>query len=381
MQLRHLRYFVAVTETQNLSRAAAKLHVAQPAMSRQINDLERTLHVPLFVRHPKGVALTTAGEALAQAAPQILADLAAAIDRAEAIAAGRRGLVVLGSMRAFVARGFPATVQEELRREHPEITLVLQDLDPPDLIEHLHDGSVDLALTLDDPFDSTLAVASLWEDALDRALVPAGHQLAKRRSVMVSDLGDLPLVVARRGSSAQRLEDALETLRANGLRSPVVVVDAGLQAAHMAVAAGRGWTMITGVRARALPEGTAAVPVKGIGLRVGAAVAWRRAEHRPVVRTVLEKVLEVARREPAHRVAAETVNLPRATGSRRRRQPGTVPQSLELRHLRALVAVAATQTIGRAAEQLGVTQPSVSRQLKELEHDVGVPLLERSARG
>ncbi len=383
MQLRYLRSFVAVVETRNLSRAAKQLHIAQPAMSRQIHDLERVLEVPLFVRHAKGVTLTTAGEALAPLASQFHKDLAAALDRTEEAAAGRRGRVVLGAMRAFVALGFTGIVQEELRREHADITLVVQDIDSPDLIERLRDGSVDLALTVDAPHDAAFAVAPLWHETVDRALVPAGHRLAKRRSVTVSELGELSLVLAREGYTSETLEHGLAMLRAHGLRSPLLVVDAGLQGAHIAVAAGRGWTLVSRARAYAPPAGTVAVPVRGLDLTLMTAAAWRRSEHRPVVRTVCEKVFEVARRDPGHRVPEESgrLPLPAGSGSKRRRQSGTLPPSLELRHLRALVAVAAARTIGRAAEQLGLAQPSLSRQLRELEHVVGVPLLERSARG
>ncbi|MGH7670041.1 MAG: LysR family transcriptional regulator, partial [Gemmatimonadaceae bacterium] len=383
VQLRHLRYFAVVAETRNLSRAAAQLRVAQPAISRQMHDLERVLDVPLFVRHTKGVALTAAGDALADSVRQILADIGTAIERADATAAGRHGRVVLGANRAFVAAGFTTTVQEELRREHPELTLAVQDFDPPELTDRLHAGVVDLALALTDIPDAALESATLWDEIADRALVPTGHPLARRRSVTVAELGALPVVVARHGYPAALLERALATLRAHGLASPVVVVDAGLQAAHIAVATGRGWTLISRARALAPPEGTVAVPMAGFELILTGAVAWRRTEHRPVVRTVLEKVMEVARRHPNARAPTEPLRLPRPVASRaeRRRDPGAVPLALELRHLRALREVAGAQTIGRAAERLGMTQPSLSRQLKELEQAVGVPLLERSARG
>src|SRR2546430_12646434 len=137
VHLRYLRYVVAVGETRNLSRAAAQLHVAQPALSRQIRDLERELGVEFLERHPKGVTPTPAGEALIHGAPRILANTVIALERAEATAAGRRGRVVIGALRAFFALGLPSAVQEELRRDHPEIALVLQDLDQPELFEQL----------------------------------------------------------------------------------------------------------------------------------------------------------------------------------------------------------------------------------------------------
>src|SRR5881275_2916278 len=319
VHLRYLRYFVAIGETRNLSRAATQLHVAQPALSRQIRDLERELGVELLERHPKGVTPTPAGEALIHGAPRILANTAIALERAEATAAGRRGRVVIGALRAFFALGLPSAVQEELRRDHPEIALVLQDLDQPELFEQLHAGDIDLGLG---------------------------------------------------------------AVRAGGLRSPLMIVEGSIQDAHMAVAAGRGWALVTRARALAPPGGTSTVPIEGFEFKVLTYAMWRRSERRPVVRTALDKLLEVVRRRPGARVVIQSQLLPPAgAGSTRRSSRGRVPLMVELRHLRALLAVAGAKSIGRAAEQLGVAQPSVSRQLNELEHAVGVPLLDRSARG
>src|SRR6266545_1014965 len=115
MELRHLRYFLAVVESRNLSRAAGVARVAQPALSRQIRGLEQELGVTLLDRHPRGVAPTLAGEALARGSAGLLADMGAALDRATAVAAGGRGRVVLGAVRAAIARGFTAAVLDALR--------------------------------------------------------------------------------------------------------------------------------------------------------------------------------------------------------------------------------------------------------------------------
>src|SRR5437764_10192878 len=383
VHLRYLRYFVAVGETRNLSRAAAQLHVAQPALSRQIRDLERELGVELLERHPKGVTPTPAGEFLIHGAPRILANTAIALERAEATAAGRRGRVVLGALRAFFALGLPSAVQEELRRDHPEIALVLQDLDQPELFEQLHAGVIDLGLgAAPAPHGAAIIVAPLWEETADQALVPTAHALARHCGVTVSGLGDLPLVLPKHGYSDGVFERVLGALRAGGLRSPLMIVEGTIQDAHMAVAAGRGWALVTRARALAPPGGTSTVPIEGFEFKVLTYAMWRRSERRPVVRTALDKVLEVVRRRPGARVVIQSQLLPPAgAGSTRRSSRGRVPLMVEIRHLRALLAVAGAKSIGRAAEQLGVAQPSVSRQLNELEHAVGVPLLERSARG
>jgi len=282
VHLRYLRYFVAVGETRNLSRAAAQLNVAQPALSRQIRDLERELGVELLERHPKGVTPTPAGEALIHGAPRILANTVIALERAEATAAGRRGRVVLGALRAFFALGLPSAVQEELRRDHPEIALVLQDLDQPELFEQLHAGGIDLGLgAAPAPHGAAIIVAPLWEETADQALVPTAHALARYCGVTVSGLGDLPLVLPKHGYSETVFERVLGALRAGGLRSPLMIVEGSIQDAHMAVAAGRGWALVTRARALAPPGGTSTVPIEGFDFNFITYAMWRWNDLRP----------------------------------------------------------------------------------------------------
>jgi DNA-binding transcriptional LysR family regulator len=364
-----------------MSHAATELRVAQPALSRQMRDLEHELGVTLLERHAKGVTPTLAGEALARGAAQLVSDLTWSLERAEATAAGRRGRVVVGALRFAIARGFLGKLEEVLRREHPEITFVLQELDYREAIDDLASAEIDVAVTIFDESKSALAAGSLWLERVDHALVPAGHPLAAKPRLTVPELGILPLVLAHYGYPKPLLEAGLAALRACGLQSPLLVLDTGLHGAHVAVSAGRGWTPVSPSLAAVPPEATTAIPLDGLDLVGRAWIAWRANERRPVVRTVLEAAFDLARKDPDARVEAEPGSVPAVRKRVPRRQPGTVPQALEIRHLRALLGVAATQTIGRAAEQLGVTQPALSRQLKELEHATGLSLLDRSARG
>lgn len=382
MDLRHLRYFTTVARTRNMSHAATELRVAQPALSRQMRDLEHELGVTLLDRHPKGVTPTLAGETFARGATQTLLDAAAALDRAEATAAGKRGRVVVGAMRFAIAHGLLGRLEEVLRREHPEITFVLQELDYQELLDDLASGEIDLAVTVYDKGKTKHAATPLWREVIDHVIVPAGHPLAARARVTVPELGVLPLVLAHYGYPASLMERGLDVLRACGLQSPLLVLDTGLHGTHVAVSAGRGWTPVSHSLAARPPEGTTPIPLDVPDFKGEAWALWRPNEQRPVIRTVLLAMLDVARTDPNQCVDPEPRSLPSVRKRvARHRQPGTVPPTLEIRHLRALLGVAATQTIGRAAEQLGVTQPALSRQLKELEHATGLSLLDRSARG
>lgn len=381
MDLRDLKAFVTVAETRNLSRAAAALHVAQPALSRLVHDLEQKLGVALLERGPKGVATTLAGDAFAAGARQVLADIVAALDRAEATAVGRRGRVVIGALRSVIAHGFINKVQDALRQSHPDVTVVLRELDYNEVVQELEAGGIDLALCSESPSTRDLVAVPLWGVEIDQVLLPIRHRLGGKRSVSLADLSDLPLVLGPQGYPAEMLKRTLDALRQAGMRSPLLVLEAGLHGVYLAVSAGRGWTLVSRMMTAGPPQGTAVLPLEGFELTWHLSALWRFEERRPVVRTLLEAVFDAARHVPGSRLPPEP-RMPKDRATRsRRRGAGTLPPGLEIRHLRALLGVAAAQTIGRAAERLGVTQPALSRQLQELEHVIDLPLLLRSARG
>ena len=382
MDFRHLRYFVTIAKTGNISRAADALRVAQSALSRQIAELEAELGVTLLDRHAKGVTPTLAGQAFDRGASRTVSETIAALDRAQATAEGRRGRVVVGAMRFTIAHGFLGQLEEAVHREHPEVALEVQELDFREILDAVTNGEIDVAITAYDGDRPQLAAAPLWVETLDHAILPTGHPLTANARLTLPELGDLHFVYAQYSLPAPVVAHVIAALRASGLQSPILVLDAGLHDAHLAVAVGRGWTPVSRSLARTPPEGTTAIPLVGLDFRVPVSALWRGNEHRPVIRTVLETAYRLARRIPDHSVQSDPrLPAPARRRSARQRQAGTLPVALEIRHLRGLLGVTATQTIGRAAEQLGVTQQALSRQLRDLEHAIGFRLLDRSARG
>lgn len=383
MELRDLQCFAAVVEMRALSRAARHVHLAQPALSRRIHALERELGVDLLTRHAKGVGLTPAGVAFARGGEQLLGDLATALDRAEATAAGRRGRVVLAATRGAAARGFPTDVQESIRSDYPDITLVIRDVEQPSPADAVAQDRADVAVCTESELQAGLESESLWVETLDQVIVSRLHPLATRAAVTLEDLSAFPFVFARGTASASAQAQIAEKLRRAGLRSPVMALDGDLRAAHLAVATERGWTLISRARAHAPPEGTVPLTIQGVALAVDMTAVWRREERRPVVHTVLQRMRDVARHYPDTRVRPTPGARLRSRSLLFRvpRPGGTVPANLQLRQLRALLTVSTLPSIGRAAAQLGITQPVLSRRLRALEHAVGLTLLERSARG
>src|ERR1700731_7949 len=126
MELRHLRYFVAVGEDQHYGRASRRLGVAQPALSRQIQDLEKEIGFELFDRMPRGVRLTAAGELLLEDARRILQEVGEATARAARVARGQSGTLRIGFAENASWRGVAPDSFRRFREQHPDVDLQLQ---------------------------------------------------------------------------------------------------------------------------------------------------------------------------------------------------------------------------------------------------------------
>ncbi|MFF4896078.1 LysR family transcriptional regulator [Streptomyces sp. NPDC001068] len=195
MELRQLEHFVTVAEEANFTRAAARLHVVQSAVSATIKNLERELGTPLLERTTKRVQLTDAGAALL---PRALAALDAAREAVDAVAevrGGLRGTLRLGTMTTVGLIDFPALLGE-FHRRHPGVLLQTSATasGSQGLVEALLERRLDLAfVSLPGPPPAGVTLTDLATSVLD-LVVPAGHRLADRRSVPITELAGLDFV-------------------------------------------------------------------------------------------------------------------------------------------------------------------------------------------
>jgi DNA-binding transcriptional LysR family regulator len=188
VDLRQLRYFVAVAEELHFSRAAARLNLAQSALSSQVRALEREVGGPLLVRSTRRVALTPAGEALLRDASEILAAADGALDRARALARGEAGSLTIGSMGP-AGGGLLAPLLARLGSRHPGLRVEVRALDFSDIVESVRDRHVDVAflyLPLDEPELELIPLIS--EPRV--VVLPRNHRLARRRRLRPRDLRD-----------------------------------------------------------------------------------------------------------------------------------------------------------------------------------------------
>lgn len=146
MELRHLRYFVIVAEEQNVTRAAARLHVSQPPLSRQIHDLEEELGVPLFRRTAKSLTLTEAGKIFLIEAREVLLRAEKAVQTVRLVAAGDRGQLRVGYAPSLAVEILPRALMA-FERDYPGVRVSLHDLSTDECLQRLTARKLDIALT------------------------------------------------------------------------------------------------------------------------------------------------------------------------------------------------------------------------------------------
>jgi DNA-binding transcriptional LysR family regulator len=179
MELRHLRYFIAVAEEGHITRAAERLGMQQPPLSQQIKAIERELDVQLFRRKPRGVELTDAGRAFLHDALATLARLERGIETTRRTARGEQGRICLGVTYTGPFHPFVPRVICAFRKAYPLVSITLEEGDSNDLVEHLRNEQIDAAFIWTTPADGKgLLISALLEEELVVAL-SEGHVLAR----------------------------------------------------------------------------------------------------------------------------------------------------------------------------------------------------------
>jgi DNA-binding transcriptional LysR family regulator len=318
MELRHLRYFVAVAEAEHFGQAASALGVSQPALSQRVADLERELGVALFERLPRGVRLSAAGRVFLDAAREALAAAAAGAERARDVGRGIAGRVTVGlpetAADASRVRGALATLQAE----RAAVALSVSGLPWLEQAPAVLDGRLDagFAWSPDSRADSPaappggvgvdgwhpagLASVRAYADPVDHVLIPADHPLAlhsRDRPVTPAELRMVPFGLFARTLHPGLYDALFATLIAAGALDPrqlaaaagmamagVATVGAG---APLLIATGR-WTFVPRSVAADPPSGIVSRTIQGVAMPGGFDVVWRADDRRPLVAALVE---------------------------------------------------------------------------------------------
>jgi len=198
MELRHLRYFVAVAEEENVSKAALKLHVSQPGVSRQIRDLEDEIGFQLFERSAKSVRLTAAGIVFLAEARSVLRRADEAVEKARTASAGSSGEIHIGYAPSLTVQILPPALRR-FQDRFPQVRAILHDLSTEEMLARLGEQKLQVALTVR-PVTKLLRGFQFEELAryAMRVAVAPGHELAKSETLTLEQMSRIPLVAYNR---------------------------------------------------------------------------------------------------------------------------------------------------------------------------------------
>ncbi len=294
MELRTLRYFVALAEELHFGRAAARLSITQPPLSLAIQALERELNVQLFSRSRRHVALTHAGTTFLQHARAVLARAAEAVQQTQAAARGDVGLLTIGFMSASIYTLLPAVLREFSAR-HPGVKLELRELTLPQQLAALRRGDLSAGFVRPPVLDAALASVPLLTEPLVAAL-PDGHPLTKQARVNVTRLREQPFVMFQRAPGLVLHDLVLGFCLQHGFSPRVVQEATQTHAVVGLVSAGIGVALV--------PASAQAIGLRGVHFRplaqkspsIGTVLAWQHGDASPVLQAFVTTARTVARR-------------------------------------------------------------------------------------
>lgn len=275
MELRHLRYFTVVAEMQNITKAAARLRVAQPALSRQLSDLENELGVKLMERGRLGVRLTAAGREFHRRARAILADAGRAADAARMAGGAMAGRLTLGFPTALHLDHLSPVIHD-FRKRHPMVALHFQYGTREEQMKALRDGALDIAFVDVSGAIERMEHAVVWQVPF-AVVMPDGHRLAKRASLGLRDLAGEDFVFCTR-ESRPAFYDEFHRHCANAGFHPHVVQETGGYPTNILglVAMGVGLSVVPHFERAEAIRGLVWRPLAKPRLRVDFALVWPR---------------------------------------------------------------------------------------------------------
>jgi DNA-binding transcriptional LysR family regulator len=245
MELRHLRYFLVVGEVLNFTKAAARLHVAQPALSRQVRDLEEEIGVDLVRRSPRGVMLTAEGKLFLEEVRELLKHADESVERVRALARGEYGELHIGYIPIPTVEILPPAL-EAFRKSVPHVKPVLHDLPTDELIAELRNATLELAIMVQPIGEQTAGIefealrSYVWCVALN-----ASHPFARLKSIPLKRVAAEPLVALRRKTYSEYYR-VLERIFAPVSARPNIAVECDSESSLvMEVEAGRGIALVT----------------------------------------------------------------------------------------------------------------------------------------
>ena len=291
-ELRHLRYFCVLAETLHFHQAAKHLHISQPSLSRQIQDLEAAMGVPLFNRTNRQVTLTDAGQAFYQDLQQLLDQLDASLRRTQRAARGEWGEIALTFTEVGIATALPAILRT-FKRQFPHVDIKLTERPTAEQLEALLSGQVDCAfLHPVGKMPDEIEIRTIWRDTLGIVL-PASHPLAERKEIRLADLKSKDFILFPRSLNSNLYDHIIAICQQAGFYPKIVAEVARRQNSVNLVAAEMGLTFLGSSLKHLCGTATTFKPLAGVSPQLQLAYSWRK-DNNSVILSQFLKIVQSA---------------------------------------------------------------------------------------
>jgi len=284
IELRHLRYFVAVAEELHFGRAALRLHLAQPPLSQQIRKLEAVLGYPLFLRTSRAVKLTSAGEVFLERARRTLRNVQEDMEEARSIGRGEEGFLRVGFIGSAMLTAIPAMLGR-YRRLYPKVNLQLHESYTSAVVQKLLKGELDAGFLRDGGQTSGLEVERLFSEPFI-AVVPKKHSLAKHKTISATELRNEPFVFFTPSAGTLAYQKPVSICEEHGFRPKVVQEAPQWLTIIRLVGAGLGVTIAPACVKQVAAPNVACLGLRRVTVESDIELAYRTSEDRAVVEAI-----------------------------------------------------------------------------------------------
>lgn len=293
METRKLRYVLTVAEELSFTRAAVRLHMTQPPLTRQIKEVETELGVRLFDRTKRVVQLTKAGEVFVERARRLLRDFDQLQRESGRADRGEAGRLTIGFLGAIAFDLFPRILRE-YRAQVPDVRIELLESDNQALMEGLRSRAIDAAFLRPYYQDADISMKTLLRDRFVVAL-PSRHRLAGKKAVSVRDLADEPFVTASRSPTPSVYAQTMAICEKAGFHPRVTQASTHLHTAIALVSAGMGVALVPGSIMNLGLRGVSCAQLNDVTETIEVVVAWRKNDRNAVLSRFLKLAEQIAR--------------------------------------------------------------------------------------
>jgi DNA-binding transcriptional LysR family regulator len=294
MEIRHLRYFVAVAEELNFTRAAKRLGINQPPLSAQIRQLEKVMGTPLFVRHARGVELTIAGKLMLEDARVILKQVEQAEIGVRRRARGETGHLNIGSSGGTYFHPLVPTIIREYRMHYPNVVLFPQASSTPLLIAQLRAGKIDIAFIRTPIAESEGLTLELLVDEPTVMVVPTGHPLSRSTSVSLRAFAKETIILQHpREINPENYDLIISAFKSAGFSPKGSLEAPQIVSVIPMVAAGLGVSIVPQSMSHMLTDAVVYLPIDGNAPRALLELAYRQDDRSPAVQNFVAVAREL----------------------------------------------------------------------------------------